>query len=134
MPIEPSTLKAVEATVSLWRRTKFEWGKTDCILSVCDHVQAVTGIDPAAPWRGTYDSQDGAQAIHEAYGGVLALMDHGMALAGLSRCEPSCGLPVVADVRGNAVAGVQGEHFVAFRLANQGVFQCRAKILGAWRI
>ncbi len=40
----------------------FAWGEHDCALSVCNHVQAMTGIDLAAAFRGQYESEDAALA------------------------------------------------------------------------
>lgn len=36
------------------RHRTFAWGRFDCCLFAADAVAAVTGIDPAEPWRGTY--------------------------------------------------------------------------------
>lgn len=40
----------------------FAWGEHDFALSVCNHVQAMTGIDLAAAFRGQYQSEDAALA------------------------------------------------------------------------
>ena len=40
----------------------FAWGEHDCALSVCNHVQAMTGIDLAAAFRGQYQSEDASLA------------------------------------------------------------------------
>ena len=50
------------------------WGLRDPYLFVADHVLAVTGADPAAAWRGSYDSAEGAAAMAAKYygGGVEA--------------------------------------------------------------
>ena len=49
-------------------KTPFAWGTHDCALFVGDCVQAMTGIDPAAAYRGTYTNETGAR---------LALKRHG---------------------------------------------------------
>jgi len=36
---------------------KFEWGKWDCALAACDAVNAITGVDPAAAFRGKYSTE-----------------------------------------------------------------------------
>jgi cell wall-associated NlpC family hydrolase len=38
----------------------FSWGQSDCLLSACDLIHAMTDQDPAASYRGTYNSQAGA--------------------------------------------------------------------------
>lgn len=123
-------------TLNEWRRGAFVWGETDCIMATCNHVRAVTGIDPAGPWRGSYDDEAGAQAIYKPYGGVLALFKHGMARAGFQMTDaPKDGDPVVCDVRGVEVAGVYlGNRRVAFMAAGRGCIELPAPILGAWSV
>ena len=43
-----------------WRGTPFIWGESDCFLCCCDWIETVTGKDPAADIRGTYDSRGSA--------------------------------------------------------------------------
>lgn len=43
---------------------QFEWGRFDCALHVCDCVKAITGVDPAETFRGTYSDEAGAAAVH----------------------------------------------------------------------
>src|SRR4051812_23750010 len=42
------------------RLRPFSWGEHDCCLWVGDCIRAMTGEDPAAEYRGTYDSAVGA--------------------------------------------------------------------------
>lgn len=39
------------------------WGVADCLLTVADAVEAVTGVDPAAKIRGVYSSELGAAKL-----------------------------------------------------------------------
>lgn len=39
------------------------WGESDCLLTVADAVEAVTGQDPAARIRGKYSSEIGAAKL-----------------------------------------------------------------------
>lgn len=39
----------------------FSWGEHDCCLFAADCVQAVTGVDVAADFRGTYTTPLGAK-------------------------------------------------------------------------
>lgn len=122
-------------TLNIWRRSAFVWGETDCIMATCNHVRDMTGIDPAAPWRGTYDDEAGAVAIYQPFGGVLGLFKHGMALAGFHMTQHNQpGFPVVCAVGGHEVAGVYLGSRVAFMAAGRGVVEMRAKILGAWEL
>ena len=42
----------------------FEWGRFDCALHVCNCIRAMTGVDPAAQYRGTYSDEAGAAEIY----------------------------------------------------------------------
>lgn len=44
------------------------WGKSDCLLTVADAVEAITGTDPAADIRGKYRSMPGAYKLIKARG------------------------------------------------------------------
>jgi len=125
---------STDDTRTLWRRTSHEWGRADCILSVADHILRVTGIDPAAPWRGTYDDEEGARRILAAHGGALGLFDYGMTWAGFDRTsDRRKGNPVVCQMGDMQIAGVDMGRRVMFRM-ERGVIECPAAILGAWAI
>lgn len=54
----------------------FSWGGhgggQDCCLAACDAVRAITGVDPAAPLRGTYhDRRTAFAALRRFAGGWL---------------------------------------------------------------
>lgn len=51
------------AFVEQHRRTPFAWGSHDCALFAAAAVQAITGADPLAAWRGTYTTEEEAEAI-----------------------------------------------------------------------
>lgn len=49
----------------------FEWGTNDCALLAADGIQAMTGVDIAADFRGKYhDEASAMQAIHDVCGGT----------------------------------------------------------------
>jgi hypothetical protein len=48
----------------------FEWGSFDCCLFSCDAVLAITGVDLAADFRGSYSSELGAARLLAKYRGV----------------------------------------------------------------
>jgi hypothetical protein len=53
------------------RRTQlFQWGVNDCALWPADVVLELSGIDPATPFRGTYNDEAGAAAIIAEYGSM----------------------------------------------------------------
>lgn len=126
---------AVMATLSLWRRSSFVWGETDCMMATCNHVRDLTGIDPAAPWRGSYHDEEGAKAIYEAYGGVLGLAQFSMARAGFSAGERAPGRPVICEIAGHQIAGVDMGGKVMFMSERpRGVVCLRAQVLQAWSV
>ena len=125
---------SVDGLRNQWQASRFAWGKTDCIMATCNHVWAVTGIDPAAPWRGTYDTEEGAQAIYAARGGVLGLFRYGMALAGFKDAPRGVLRPVVCRVGAHEVAGVDTGKRVMFMAAGRGLVEMPAKVIGAWAI
>ena len=51
----------------------FSWGGSDCCLFVCDGIEAMTGTDPGARWRGLYLSEKGARRVLRDNGGVRGL-------------------------------------------------------------
>jgi len=48
----------------------FVWGECDCCLFAADWVLARTGQDPAAGWRGRYDTKARASQIAHRAGGL----------------------------------------------------------------
>lgn len=57
------------------RNVRFRWGENDCVLFAADAVQAMTGVDLAAPWRGQWDSRASATDALGRAGGLLAAVD-----------------------------------------------------------
>ncbi|MBU1040147.1 MAG: hypothetical protein KKF77_03485 [Proteobacteria bacterium] len=57
------------AQVEAARQRPFAWGGADCCLTACDMVQAMTGVDPAAHFRGRYKTKAGAFRALKAFAG-----------------------------------------------------------------
>ncbi|GLX86380.1 hypothetical protein tloyanaT_26330 [Thalassotalea loyana] len=69
-------MKAVDQVIKQKLHKPFKWGENDCCLIAADLVSAMTGQDPAAAFRGTYDSEVGALKIIAKHGGsVETLLD-----------------------------------------------------------
>jgi hypothetical protein len=75
-----------EAALAAWQQASltrtFEWGVFDCALASCEAIAAMTGVDPAAPFRGTYSTEKAAlKILHgeslEAFARAIAYQ-HGM--------------------------------------------------------
>ena len=55
------------------RERAFSWGYSDCCLFVCDGIEAMTGTNPGARWRGLYASEKGARRVLRDNGGVAGI-------------------------------------------------------------
>jgi hypothetical protein len=53
----------LQAVIAERESMPFAWGKNDCGLFAADAVLAMTGNDPAADLRGTYSSEEQANAL-----------------------------------------------------------------------
>jgi uncharacterized protein DUF6950 len=59
----PDWQRRLAAQMEKARAAKFAWGTFDCALAVCDAIAAITGVDPAAPYRGKYATEAEATAL-----------------------------------------------------------------------
>jgi hypothetical protein len=59
---------ALRARVEAARARPFAWGANDCALFAADCVEAMTGVDLAAAFRGKYASPSGARRALMRYG------------------------------------------------------------------
>lgn len=50
-------------TIAAARGTPFAYGRHDCCIFAADCVEALTGIDLAADWRGKYDDEIGGMKL-----------------------------------------------------------------------
>ena len=82
----------------------FAWGRQDCVTLAADAVLALTGADPLAEIRGTYDSEAAAEAIITGDGNLYRLACRLWQQAGL----PQLSAPALAQ-RGD-VAWVEVEN------------------------
>lgn len=71
----PTWRTALHETVEAHRRVPFAWGQHDCALFAADCIKAMTGLDLATGFRGSYHSASGAQrALKRAgYADLVAL-------------------------------------------------------------
>ena len=95
----PDWPERLAALVEAHRERPFVWGTHDCCTFAADAMQAVAGIDPAAPWRGAYDTEAGALACLDE-GGLEATVARVLAEAGVPEC------PLRAAQRGDWVLAV----------------------------
>lgn len=68
--IEHWATRSFHAFLKVRAHTPFVWGKSDCALFAADGVEAITGVDIAADFRGKYADEAGAaEAIKSIAGG-----------------------------------------------------------------
>ena len=60
----------LHAAVEAAQVRAFAWGSADCCLTACDCVLAMTGVDPAAWFRGRYTTASGARRSLKAFAGA----------------------------------------------------------------
>ncbi|KQR27247.1 hypothetical protein ASF91_19730 [Rhizobium sp. Leaf155] len=122
---------------------RFRWGGMggdDCTTFCARWIESLTGIDPAAPFRGTYRDAEGAARILSAAGGPVPFAARMIEPLGFIRVQhPSDGdLAVVT-----APAGISGEitQICAIRfgplwaaLGPAGVLAKRLDHVAAWRL
>lgn len=65
----------------------FQWGERDCALWVAEWIQAVRGVDPGLPFRGTYGSEYGCALLLARHGGLLKLARRAFGAAGLHEID-----------------------------------------------
>lgn len=125
---------SLDDTLKLWRQGQFIYGQSDCLLSVGDYMAANGGLDVAGRLRGTYDDREGAEALIDAHGGMLPLVD----LAGWPRV-PSPGSPgavVVVRIGRRLFGALRTEKGVAARMKH-GVLELDLKLVhieAAWHV
>lgn len=80
------------------------WGTCDCAMWVADWCVLVTGRDPAAAWRGRYDSERGyLRMIARLPGGLIGMADRGAASVGIRQIDPAAARP-------GDVGAIRGRH------------------------
>jgi len=107
-------------------RTPFVWGGLagqDCMIFVADWALLRTGRDPAARWRGSYDSEAGAGLILDALGGLVPLLDEGLGADGwVSTADPVSG-----DIGAVEVRAVDGRAALAGAVRTGGLWAVKAQ-------
>jgi hypothetical protein len=123
----------VDDTLALWRASGHVWGKSDCLLSIGDYIAAHGGKDISARFRGLYDTEEGAFAMKDAYGGAAGLVD----LTGLAHTDDmQRGDVCVVDTGVIHVGALCTGRGVAMRLAH-GVVEIEhrfVRIVQAWKV
>jgi len=127
----PSRLQAV---FSAARTRPFAWGEHDCCLHAAAVVEACTGVDLAAPWRGTYSTAAEAARLLASLGGLRALaaqagpeIDPAFATAG--------DVALIEGEDGSELLAVHsGQVWTAVSVAGLVVVREPSRVLAAWKV
>jgi hypothetical protein len=123
----------LEAFLSTNQFRSFHYGRWDCCLFVCDAIEVMTGVDPAAVFRGTYSSRVEARRAVRAYGGTSVQVV-------VEAITAQYGMPEAASVlharRGDAVLikRSRGRDFSLGLVALNGREVVLATSMGLWRM
>ncbi len=123
----------LDALIESRRKMPHKWGSNDCCLFAADAVLAVTGEDKAAALRGTYSTQEEAQAIIAKYGDMTAFVSSFLG----QTYGPLCGRQgdiVLFKVKDAEAVGVcTGTHFVCPGDSELIVHQM-SKAIKSWKV
>ena len=113
----------------------FAWGKQDCALFAADCVQAMTGEDFAAPFRGRYDTALGSMRALKMMG-YASLEEYVIAVLGepVNANTAGRGDVVMVDTPEGQALGVVAGIEAAVAGVNGLVLMPRDSWLSAWRI
>lgn len=126
----------------LARPREFRWGGVDgedCMTFCASWIAELTGIDPAAEFRGTYHTEFGAGRLIASYGGLVPLTTRLVEPLGFTRTtEPQPGdvgiIKAISetDRRPGEMAAIRfGPLWAAMSLA--GVRAKKVEFVAAWR-
>lgn len=71
----PEWQQRLIAELESWRSAPFVWGQADCCLFTAACCAAQTGIDPAARYRGRYNTRLGARRALANLGSIEQALD-----------------------------------------------------------
>lgn len=119
-------------------QAQFAWGAHDCATFPADWVLDCHGLDPMEGVRGSYETQEQAEALVLSSGSLAALWEAGAAMVGSQRTSaPRYGdvgiveLPVIGGPR--QIGAIRVNRAWAM-LGESGLIVQPARCLAAWRI
>jgi len=129
----------LERTIDQARDKVFAWGRFDCALWACDVVLAITGIDPAEAFRGTYADERGAHRALWLFaaGGLLATAQRIAERQGWPAIEPAYAqtgdFAIIGGPQGDACGIVLRDQVVG--VTTRGLcFVPASRIVAVWAI
>lgn len=95
--------QAITRAAERWSIEPFEWGKTDCLLSLADIYKEVLGYDPAETYRGRYKTARGAARVTKADGGIVGAFEYMARFYRWREVEPKAAPPGSVGLIGNRI-------------------------------
>jgi hypothetical protein len=129
--------KQLIAAINDAQKKPFVWGAHDCCLFASDCAKAITGVDAAGLWRGSYVSEEEAAALIASAGGLVSLVTSACSAAGWKSCEPSQarrGDIVCFLENGKHALGVCVGSHCAFLSFGGVTFRPLSQCISAWRV
>jgi hypothetical protein len=109
------------------------YGEHDCCLWAAADVEALTGIDPGAAYRGTYSTKTEAARLLASVGGIEALADRWLPALASPRQAMRGDVVMIRSEIGPALAVNLGARIAAVSPAGLS-FLPAAAALKAWRV
>ena len=123
----------LDALVCARLHTPFGWGTHDCCLWGADVVLAVAEVDPAAPYRGTYNTEQAARALLAEHGGIAGLATAHLGAPVLPSLARPGDLGLVQTAAAETLAVCLGTHWAAPGLAGLALLRT-THVSAAWRV
>lgn len=119
------------AFLELNQYRKFQYGEWDCCLFVCDAIQAMTGVDVAEWFRGTYSDRISACRRIKEFCGKASLMT---VVREITRAYEMQQCPVLQARRGDVVLVKRAARVSLGLVAMNGKDIIVASRKGLWRV
>jgi hypothetical protein len=127
----PDWQAALDEFLRAHQNRRFEYGKWDCCLFVCDAIIEITGVDLAATYRGKYSTRAGAlRTIGEQTGAasIRAAAENAALLHGMPE------VPILRARRGDMVLVKRGRDYSLGIVALNGREVILPSKRGLWRL
>lgn len=113
-----------------------EWGTSDCMMSTCEAIKAVVGIDPLSEFRARYKTEVGAAKKMRALGcsHVKDLFEIHMKLEPINRFTARRGDVGVTIINGEFVAGFVCSLGFAIKQPQGTIFLSISEIQQAYKV
>lgn len=133
----PDWPERLDACLRGARETPFLYGAADCALFAADCIAALTGRDPAAHLRGTYDAASVGNLL-QACGGIERLAEAVAAANGFVPIGPRHAqrgdIVLLETPQFGPCLGVAADHRAAFRAPQGLAWLNLLRCARAWRI